>query len=84
MKASEIKTDGTEYAYQSRPGNRQYRVRVIQKVAIPNKRPGRCPQSGWLVEAIDGRGEGDFGGPGKGSRFRITDRQLTRLWASSR
>lgn len=80
MKASEIKTDGTEYAFQRNVHGIGYRVKVIEKAIIPKTMWHGSPQPGWLVEALDERKERDFGGPSKGKQFKATSRQLVALW----
>jgi len=80
MKASEIKTDGTEYAYQRNVHGLGYRVKVIEATIVTARTWHGSDQPGWLVEALDERGERDFGGPTKGKQFPVTSRQLVAPW----
>jgi hypothetical protein len=76
MKASDIKTDGTEYAWQSSTYSSGRRIKVISKATVPGSWR-RDPKPGWLVEFLDGT-EGGY--PKKGDRLAVTGRQIVSDW----
>jgi len=80
MKASEIRTDGTEYAYQRNVHSRGRRVRVIEKAVVPASTWYTSEQSGWLVEFLDERDSRDFTSTKKGDHLAVTSRQITARW----
>jgi len=79
MKASEIRTDGTEYAYQRNVHSYGRRVKVLQKATVPSYGYNMA-QSGWLVEFLDQPVSSDRRGTPKGLTKAVTSRQITALW----
>lgn len=78
MKASEIRTDGTEYAYQSTIHSSGQRVRVVEKTTVPATWHGN-QQSGWTVEFLDPTRPNGVDKPA-GHRRAVTSRQIVGPW----
>lgn len=86
MKASDIKTDGTEYAYAERDGQYRRRVKIIEPAVVSGHWRSRGPtphtkdQPGWLIEFLDDSRDG-YIYKGKGARITATSRQIRSTWA---
>jgi hypothetical protein len=84
MKASDIKTDGTEYAYSEKEWLSPRRVKIVGRGTIKghwrSRGPAKRDQPGWVVEFLDH--SPDPYGPKQGDECVVTSRQIRSTWAN--